>query len=31
VEVENGESAITQIAQTTVRNVVGRSSLDQVH
>jgi regulator of protease activity HflC (stomatin/prohibitin superfamily) len=30
VEVENVESAINQIAQTTVRNVVGRSSLDQV-
>jgi hypothetical protein len=31
VEVENVESAITQIVQTTLRNVVGRSSLDQVH
>jgi regulator of protease activity HflC (stomatin/prohibitin superfamily) len=30
VEIENVESAIEQIAQTTVRNVVGRSSLDQV-
>ncbi len=30
VEVENVETAINQIAQTTVRNVVGRSSLDQV-
>jgi regulator of protease activity HflC (stomatin/prohibitin superfamily) len=30
VEIENVESAINQIAQTTVRNVVGRSSLDQV-
>ena len=30
VEIENVESAIDQIAQTTVRNVVGRSSLDQV-
>jgi len=30
VEIEDVESAIDQIAQTTVRNVVGRSSLDQV-
>ncbi len=30
VEIEDVESAINQIAQTTVRNVVGRSSLDQV-
>jgi regulator of protease activity HflC (stomatin/prohibitin superfamily) len=30
VEIENVTSAIDQIAQTTVRNVVGRSSLDQV-
>jgi hypothetical protein len=30
VEIENVETAIDQIAQTTVRNVVGRSSLDQV-
>jgi regulator of protease activity HflC (stomatin/prohibitin superfamily) len=30
VEIEDVESAIGQIAQTTVRNVVGRSSLDQV-
>ena len=30
VEIENVQSAINQIAQTTVRNVVGRSSLDQV-
>lgn len=30
VEIENVEAAIEQIAQTTVRNVVGRSSLDQV-
>ena len=30
VEIENVESAINQIAQTTVRNVVGRSSLDAV-
>lgn len=30
VEIENVESAINQIAQTTVRNVVGRSTLDQV-
>ena len=30
VEIENVSSAIDQIAQTTVRNVVGRSSLDQV-
>lgn len=30
VEIENVEVAIDQIAQTTVRNVVGRSSLDQV-
>ena len=30
VEIENVNSAIDQIAQTTVRNVVGRSSLDQV-
>jgi regulator of protease activity HflC (stomatin/prohibitin superfamily) len=30
VEIENVEEAIGQIAQTTVRNVVGRSSLDQV-
>jgi regulator of protease activity HflC (stomatin/prohibitin superfamily) len=30
VEIESVESAIDQIAQTTVRNVVGRSSLDQV-
>jgi hypothetical protein len=30
VEIENVASAIDQIAQTTVRNVVGRSSLDQV-
>ena len=30
VEIENVEAAINQIAQTTVRNVVGRSSLDRV-
>ena len=30
VEIENVESAIYEIAQTTVRNVVGRSSLDHV-
>ena len=30
IEIENVESAVGQIAQTTVRNVVGRSSLDQV-
>ena len=30
VEIENVTTAINQIAQTTVRNVVGRSSLDQV-
>ena len=30
VEIENVEAAIDQIAQTTVRNVVGRSSLDDV-
>lgn len=30
VEIESVENAINQIAQTTVRNVVGRSSLDQV-
>ncbi len=30
VEIENVQAAINQIAQTTVRNVVGRSSLDQV-
>lgn len=30
VEVESVEAAINQIAQTTVRNVVGRSKLDQV-
>ena len=30
VEIENVETAIDQIAQTTVRNVVGRSSLDHV-
>ncbi|MGZ6898914.1 MAG: SPFH domain-containing protein [Acidimicrobiia bacterium] len=30
VEIENVQDAIDQIAQTTVRNVVGRSSLDQV-
>lgn len=30
VEIEDVEAAIDQIAQTTVRNVVGRSSLDQV-
>jgi regulator of protease activity HflC (stomatin/prohibitin superfamily) len=30
VEIENVESAIDQIAQTTVRNVVGRSTLDRV-
>ncbi|WP_436498269.1 slipin family protein [Actinokineospora sp. HUAS TT18] len=30
VAIENVESAINQIAQTTVRNVVGRSHLDQV-
>ena len=30
VEIENVNSAIDQIAQTTVRNVVGRSSLDKV-
>lgn len=30
VEIEDVESAIGQIAQTTVRNVVGRSSLDDV-
>ncbi len=30
VEIEDVHSAINQIAQTTVRNVVGRSTLDQV-
>ncbi len=30
VEIEDVDAAIEQIAQTTVRNVVGRSSLDQV-
>lgn len=30
VEIEDVEAAINQIAQTTVRNVVGRSSLDHV-
>lgn len=30
VEIENVTAAIDQIAQTTVRNVVGRSTLDQV-
>ena len=30
IEIEDVQSAIGQIAQTTVRNVVGRSSLDQV-
>ncbi len=30
VEIEDVESAIYQFAQTTVRNIVGRSSLDQV-
>ena len=30
VEIENVSSAIDQIAQTTVRNVVGRSTLDRV-
>ncbi|MFC5139837.1 slipin family protein [Actinomycetospora rhizophila] len=30
VEIENVQAAISQIAQTTVRNVVGRSSLDDV-
>ena len=30
VEIEDVESAIYQIAQTTVRNIIGRSSLDQV-
>jgi len=30
VEIENVTTAIDQIAQTTVRNVVGRSTLDQV-
>jgi len=30
VEIENVTSAVSQIAQTTVRNVVGRSLLDQV-
>ncbi|GLX02722.1 slipin family protein [Microtetraspora sp. NBRC 16547] len=30
VEIENVEAAVGQIAQTTVRNVVGRSLLDQV-
>lgn len=30
VEIEDVSSAISQIAQTTVRNVVGRSLLDQV-
>ena len=30
VEIENVTSAIDQISQTTVRNVVGRSTLDQV-
>ena len=30
IEIEDVESAIHEIAQTTVRNVVGRSSLDQV-
>jgi regulator of protease activity HflC (stomatin/prohibitin superfamily) len=30
VEIENVEAAISEIAQTTVRNVVGRSPMDQV-
>ncbi|WP_431920982.1 slipin family protein [Nonomuraea jabiensis] len=30
VEIENVQAAVNQIAQTTVRNVVGRSLLDQV-
>ena len=30
IEIEDVESAINQIAQTTVRNIVGRSALDQV-
>lgn len=30
VEIENVVSAVNQIAQTTVRNIVGRSTLDQV-
>jgi hypothetical protein len=30
IEIENVESAVGQFAQTTVRNMVGRSSLDQV-
>ena len=30
VEIENVESAIYQIAQTTVRNIVGQSNLDEV-
>lgn len=30
VQIENVETAINQIAQTTVRNVVGRSALDRV-
>jgi regulator of protease activity HflC (stomatin/prohibitin superfamily) len=30
VEIENVQDAVSQIAQTTVRNVVGRSQLDQV-
>lgn len=30
IEIENVESAVGQYAQTTVRNMVGRSSLDQV-
>jgi regulator of protease activity HflC (stomatin/prohibitin superfamily) len=30
IEIENVQTAINEIAQTTVRNVVGRSSLDQV-
>ncbi|MEU1732451.1 slipin family protein [Streptosporangium sp. NPDC020145] len=30
VEIENVQDAVSQIAQTTVRNVVGRSLLDQV-
>ena len=30
VEIENVQDAVSQIAQTTVRNIVGRSQLDQV-
>ena len=30
VEIQNVVSAIYQIAQTTVRNIVGQSSLDEV-